>query len=373
MKKSMISVIAGAALLGGCTYEVMDEGAYRPLAQGSETPAVAADNGAANAASIPAPENDLQPASTAPAASTASTASTAPARSEVKYAPMEADNSPRGITSPVGSKKGATASATAPAAAGEYVVKSGDTMGKIAYRHHVSLKSLLAANNMTLEQANKIRVGTKIVIPGAAAASSTAAASGSASAAASTAAVGTDGMYVVKAGDNIPKIARRLGVRASDLQKANNLSDEATRRLQVGQKLVVPGRSSATTASAASTAAASAPAVKETPKTAPAESASAASYSAPAPAPAKPADDLDKLVDNVSSAPAAPAESVSAGAEAPASELSDSTPDVVLEDSISLEDYAKKHNTTVEMLRKLNSDIGDTLKKDQVVFVPTAR
>ena len=365
MKKSMISVIAGAALLSGCTYKVMDEGAYRPLAQeGGETPAVTAEQQGTAATSIPAPESDIRPAST----ETAPAASTAPAKSEVKYAPMDPDNSPRGITSPAGSKKAAAAAPTA--AAGEYVVKSGDTMGKIAYRHHVSLKSLLAANNMTLEQANKIRVGAKIVIPGAAAASST-----GASASSAPSAVAADGMYVVRAGDNIPKIARRLGVRASDLQKANNLSDEATRRLQVGQKLVVPGRSSAKSAAAASASAsasstAAVPAVRQdAPKAAPAESAPAAS-----PAPAKPADELDKLVDNVSTAPAASAESVpAAAADTGASELSDSVPDVVLEDSISLEDYAKKHNTTVEVLRKLNSNIGDTLQKDQVVFLPAAR
>lgn len=47
-----------------------------------------------------------------------------------------------------------------------YVVKKGDMLSKVAARHGVSLAALLKANNMTMAQANKVRPGTKITIPG---------------------------------------------------------------------------------------------------------------------------------------------------------------------------------------------------------------
>lgn len=43
-----------------------------------------------------------------------------------------------------------------------YKVKSGDTLTKIAKDHNLSLDTLLAMNNMTREQANKIQIGQDI-------------------------------------------------------------------------------------------------------------------------------------------------------------------------------------------------------------------
>jgi len=47
-----------------------------------------------------------------------------------------------------------------------YVVKQGDTMGKIAKNLGVSLETLMAANGIT--NANKISVGQKLRIPASA-------------------------------------------------------------------------------------------------------------------------------------------------------------------------------------------------------------
>lgn len=47
-----------------------------------------------------------------------------------------------------------------------YVVKKGDMLSKVAARNGVTLAALLKANNMTMAQANKVRPGDKIVIPG---------------------------------------------------------------------------------------------------------------------------------------------------------------------------------------------------------------
>lgn len=57
------------------------------------------------------------------------------------------------------------ASAKATAASGSYVVKNGDILGRIANAHGVKLSDLMKANG--LADANKIRVGQKLVIPGA--------------------------------------------------------------------------------------------------------------------------------------------------------------------------------------------------------------
>lgn len=47
-----------------------------------------------------------------------------------------------------------------------YTIKQGDMLSKVASRHGISLAALLKANNMTMAQANKVRPGTKITIPG---------------------------------------------------------------------------------------------------------------------------------------------------------------------------------------------------------------
>ena len=58
-----------------------------------------------------------------------------------------------------------SADAKAAASGDAYVVKPGDALSKIASAHGVKTKDLMAANNLT--DANKIRAGQKLVIPGA--------------------------------------------------------------------------------------------------------------------------------------------------------------------------------------------------------------
>ncbi len=47
-----------------------------------------------------------------------------------------------------------------------YTIKKGDMLSKVAKKHGVTLAALLKANNMTMAQANKVRPGAKITIPG---------------------------------------------------------------------------------------------------------------------------------------------------------------------------------------------------------------
>ena len=54
--------------------------------------------------------------------------------------------------------------------------------------------------------------------------------------------VAAGGSYIVKSGDTPERIARKHGVRLSALMAANNLTQQSARRLQIGQKLIIPGK-----------------------------------------------------------------------------------------------------------------------------------
>jgi LysM repeat protein len=148
-----------------------------------------------------------------------------------------------------------------------YVVRSGDSLSRIAQRFNVSARDIAQMNK--IGDPNKIRIGQKLALPAyvnlnapplpplkprAAAAPKPAA----------VAAAG--GEYVVKAGDCLSKIAQAHGTTTKALRDANSLS---TDNLKIGQKLVIP-------------AAAAAPA--------PATAGPAAEAAPPAPVPSLPAD-----------------------------------------------------------------------------------
>ena len=230
MNKSSLFIAAGAAaILCGCSTPV-----------------------ASNKPVIPAPVDDPAPvAVTEPAVQ--------PAETQVKQRPVQApafepltdaissggvDSAPRKGKKVI---KNSNAGKVA-AAGGTYVVKSGDTPERIARKHGVRLSALMAANNLTQQSARRLQVGQKLVIPGR---NAQAAVSGSKKAVKKStgtvapAAAGADGKYVVQSGDSPERIARKLRVRLSDLLKANNLDQQSARRLQIGQKLVIPGKEAA--------------------------------------------------------------------------------------------------------------------------------
>ena len=225
-----IAVFSGLFATGGCTNVVMDERGYVPAP-----------------ADTPVPMETAAPAPMTPMV----TETAAPAAQPATAAPVETFQPMTGVTSSGGIGSDA-------AAGGTYTVKAGDTLGKIANAHGVSLSAMLKANNMDLKSARRLRIGQKLVIPastrpvrkdgarrrGGKSIRNTAATG------AATAAVAADGTYTVKAGDTLGGIARRLKVKTADLQKANNLSDAQVRRLQIGQKLVVPGKGAVTAAPA---------------------------------------------------------------------------------------------------------------------------
>ena len=122
------------------------------------------------------------------------------------------------------------------AAENVYVVKTGDSLSKIAAAHGVSGRELAELNQIT--DANKIRIGQKLILPDHSKPSQSQPSAKSASAA-PAAKAGSGASYVVKAGDALSKIAAAHGVKTKDLMAANQITD--ANKIRVGQKLVIPG------------------------------------------------------------------------------------------------------------------------------------
>jgi LysM repeat protein len=114
-----------------------------------------------------------------------------------------------------------------------YTIAKGDTLAKIAKANHVTLSALTKANP-TLDP-SKLKVGQKIQIPPA----SKAAAGdlGFAEPGKAGATAGAAGLYTVKPGETLTRIAKQHGITAKSLRAANNLK---TDRLVVGQHLKIP-------------------------------------------------------------------------------------------------------------------------------------
>lgn len=133
----------------------------------------------------------------------------------------------------------------------EYTVAKGDTLTRIAHRHHTSVASIQKENNL---KSDGLRIGQKLRIPARATVKNTKTAETTAkkeilknSKAVSGALPSTTkaltGKYTVKAGDTFYGIARQYQMNEASLQAANPKA--VPTRLQIGQVLVVkPGAKS---------------------------------------------------------------------------------------------------------------------------------
>jgi membrane-bound lytic murein transglycosylase D len=122
-----------------------------------------------------------------------------------------------------------------------YKVKQGDTLGAIAGRYGASLAIVLQANPGI--KADRIQIGQTLIIPripGAAQAKSQAEPAGTAGEAPAKAPASAEKAtsYTVRRGDTLWAIARKFGIRAEALAKANNFDVEAL--LHIGQVLKLP-------------------------------------------------------------------------------------------------------------------------------------
>lgn len=102
-----------------------------------------------------------------------------------------------------------------------YTVNKGDTLYSIAKRYGTSVSSLKEINNLS---SNNLSVGQKLKIAN--------------NTSNDTNALNT---YVVKAGDNLYKIARENNVSVSEIKSLNNLNSDI---LSIGQKLKIPSSNS---------------------------------------------------------------------------------------------------------------------------------
>lgn len=112
----------------------------------------------------------------------------------------------------------------------EHIVQKGESFSTIAPKYRVSVKALQAANPTV--NPNRMQIGQKLIIPPATAG----AVNGQPGGAALATGAGEQ-TYVVKAGDNLTKIAAQFGTTIAALKRANNLTTE---RILAGDKLKIP-------------------------------------------------------------------------------------------------------------------------------------
>lgn len=110
-----------------------------------------------------------------------------------------------------------------------YVVKSGDSLSRIAKKYSTTVRQLMSVNNL---KNHNIKVGQKLLVAKGSPAKTAKAAAPAAAAA--------DGeiSYEIKSGDTLGAIARKHGTSVSAICKRNGVSDP--RKIRVGQKIVLP-------------------------------------------------------------------------------------------------------------------------------------
>lgn len=135
---------------------------------------------------------------------------------------------------------GLTAGGEAPTTASRtYVIRPGDTLGKIARLHGTSVAELKAFNRLSSDM---VRAGDTLLIPESAtvapSASAEVAAASEPAAAAEPVPAGTF-KHTVAPGESLAVIANRYGVRIGDIALANQVRDPSL--IRAGQQLTIPG------------------------------------------------------------------------------------------------------------------------------------
>ncbi len=118
-----------------------------------------------------------------------------------------------------------------------YTVVAGDTVWDLARSHGTTVAAIISANS--LSSSATIRIGQTLSIPGASSSSGTTASSSASS---------TTVTHTVTSGDTVWDLARKHGTSVARIVSANGLSSSAV--ITVGQRLRIPGATSAGTSTA---------------------------------------------------------------------------------------------------------------------------
>lgn len=247
------------------------------------------------------------------------------------------------------------------AASPSYVVQSGDSLSKIAAKVGVTSREIAELNQ--IKDANKIRVGQKLVLPSYAQAVPQAAvkpaagpAKKPAAKAPSAPAVAGDGVYVVRSGDSLSKIAVKNGTTVKALREVNQLKSDMIR---IGQKLKLPAGAAEKKAPPAP-----APAPEAAPEAAPVAAPAPEVTPAPA-APETPADVMTPASATVSAPVVSPA-STSVDALAPVE-----VPfEYVIKPSDTLEDVAKTFGVTSQQILDANGLTAADIATGKKIRIP---
>lgn len=238
-------VVIGGMLLQGC--KDTNSAPKTDASTSSQTASASPDTSAANTNNTPDTTSlpPQQPLPTVPSVSNAAVNPT-PTLPPTASTPLPNNLPPTVATQPPG--------AASMGDTREYAVIHGDTLATIAHRNGVSLKSLMDANPGV--NPRKLRVGQKLELPASSGAAATTAATGSAGAMDATApAEGSSGIYTVKSGDMLLRIAHSHGTTVKKIMALNDLKSTSIR---VGQKLKLPAPKSAAPAADSTAPAASA-------------------------------------------------------------------------------------------------------------------
>ena len=144
---------------------------------------------------------------------------------------------------PVGPAASASRAGSLPTSS-TYVVKSGDSLSKVAARNGTTVAALRQTNNL---RSDVIQVGQTLTIPGAMPAADSGRTMSSPDSSEAPASVsfagGNDGAnavtVVMQRGDTLGSIAKRYDVTVRDLMTANSITD--AKKVRVGQALKIPG------------------------------------------------------------------------------------------------------------------------------------
>lgn len=287
-------------------------------------------------------------------------------------------------TSPAVSSYKPSTAASSKAVAGKdvYVVQKNDTLSQIAQRHGVKTADLAAVNGISTNSI--IRVGQKLKMPVGSKkvqnvkSSSSKAASSAKTTKTTKAEYPADGVYTVKSGDSLWLIARRFDTTVAKICEANNIS--ADTRLQIGQKIKLPG-AAATAAKPAENKSATST-VTATPASTPAVTA-ATTTSTPVPASTTNTATTTTATETVSvTTPAGTeTETVTVETNAPA------TPDIpttqpaeittqtaVVPQDIMLESYCKLYRWNLDDVLRLNPNLNkdSVLKAGETIVLPSS-